>query len=66
MSSLQSSADALRDIFQSVCRDFEATLVEMDGAALTSGARSSRCTARRLRVEQQIGIGGRGEEVSKR
>jgi REP-associated tyrosine transposase len=23
--------DALRDIFQSVCRDFEATLVEMDG-----------------------------------
>jgi REP-associated tyrosine transposase len=23
--------DALRDIFQDVCRDFEATLVEMDG-----------------------------------
>jgi REP-associated tyrosine transposase len=23
--------DALRDIFQSVCRDFQATLVEMDG-----------------------------------
>lgn len=26
-----SSIDALRDIFASVCRDFQATLVEMDG-----------------------------------